>query len=416
MPVSLRFRPPQLVVTKELEWVLKRAFEPTPMRLNCPGPQAAVVLSNALGVGARIASRNARSVLEDELGTPEVRRLLAALGAALLGNETLLRTTREVSEAAADLGVPIVVLKGMALHLTERTPPGARWASDVDILVAQENLAPVAAALEKRGYRPDPGGPPCDHQLPGFQRGPGENVDVHRFLPGVRLPGQRAFVDFAALESNGLLAPRPMLPGSSFVPADAVLAAHALVHGISQHGFAPQSYPMLRMVCDLVDLGVGSPSAAATWTRATALTEGHVSAVEADATWTLCKRLTSAAPLPSVLPRDRDPADALLAHVLAGALDPVYRDSLRLRVFGSTPSVLPRPLPWLRDVARSLWPSRTHLQAMSGRAAPSGGTLGARASRPFVQMSRALRSAWSAIRVRRRRVHPAAVQSSPKRS
>jgi hypothetical protein len=374
-----------------------------------------VVLANSLGIGPRIATRNGRAVLENELDAADVRLLWAALGAALLGNETLLRTAREVAESAAELGVSIVVLKGMALHLTGRTPMGARWACDVDVLVADENLAPMAAALEKRGYRPGAGGPPCDHQLPGFQRGPSENVDVHRFLPGVCLPRRRGFADFEGLEAARLLEPLPMLAGKAFAPAAPVLASHALVHGIAQHGFAPQSYPLMRMVCDLVDLGVGTPAATAMWTHATALTGRHVSAREADATWDLCGRLVAGSPLPPVLPGDGDGANTLLGHILAGALDPTYRDSLRLRVFGSTPSLLPKPLPWLRDVARSLWPSEAHLRALSGGETRRFGAFGARVARPIVQVGRALRSGWSGVRPRWRREHRPAVESSRKR-
>jgi hypothetical protein len=411
----MRFEPSQLVVSKELEWVMGRAFGAIAMRLICPGPREAVVLANSLGLGPRIVTRNSRAILEEELGAAEVRSLLAALGVALLGNETLLRTTREVADAAAKLGSPIVVLKGMALHLTGRSPLGARWASDVDVLVAEAQLASLASALEERGYQAHTGGPACDHQLPDFQRGPGENVDVHRFLPGVRLPGRRGFADLDSLEAAGLLEPLPMLAGRSFSPAASVLAAHALVHGIAQHGFAPQSYPLMRMVCDLADLGVGTPPASTMWTRATALTEGHVRTDEAAATWDLCERLVSGAALPPVLPRGGDGADILLGHILAGALDPVYRDSLRLRVFGSTPSVLPWPLPWARDVARSLWPTDSHLRALSGSKAPRFGALGARVSRPIVQVGRAMRSGWSAVRARRRQAHRTAVESSPKR-
>jgi Uncharacterised nucleotidyltransferase len=399
---SVRFRPPQLAVSKELEWVLGRAFGARAMRLFCPGPHMAVVLSRALDLGPRIALRNSRAALDQELGAAEARALVAALGATILSSETLLRTTREVAEAAAELGVTIVVLKGMALHLTGRTPIGARGASDVDVLVSDADLPAIAGALERRGFRADRGGPPCEHQLPGLQRGPGENVDVHRFVPGVCLPGHRGFADVTGLERCGLLDPLPALAGRSFAPALPVLAAHALVHGIAQHGFAPQSYPLMRMVCDLVDLGVGRPSAAAMWAAATTLAHGYVDAAETAATWELCERLSAGAPVPSVLRGDTITADTLLAHILASAQDTAYRDSLRLRVFGSAPSLLPRPVAWLRDVARSLWPSDAHLRALSAGRPRLFGLVGARLGRPVTQARRAARACWSAARIRRR--------------
>ena len=71
--------------------------------------------------------------------------------------------------------------------------------------------------------------------------------------------------------------------------------------------------------------------------------------------------------LPAVLERGAAPPLRLLAHVVAGALEPRYREALKLRVFGSGPSLLPRPLALVRDVVRSLWPSRARVEALAGR-------------------------------------------------
>ncbi len=404
-----RFRPPQVVVSRELEWLLVRAFSVGEMRLFCLGPHEAVVLSRRLDLAPRIAHRTPRALLDQELPATGVAALVASLGAAALANERLLGATREVLEAGAEIG-GAVLLKGMALFLTGRTPVEARGASDVDILVAERSEAAMAAALERRGFHADTTGPPCEHQLPGFHRAPGETVEVHRFLPGVRQPGRDGFASLGSLEADGLLERLPGLPGPVFTPSSPVLMAHALVHGLAQHGFAPHAYPLMRMIADLIDLGVGAPAGRESWERAGSFVARHVGVGEREGAWELCRHLVAGEPWPEALRRE-DPAEALLAHIVAGALDPCYERSLRLRIPGSAPSLLPRPLAWLRDVGRSLWPTTAHLDALEGPNGSRGRLPGARVRRIMTQVRRAFGSAWSVLRLGRGEARPA-VQSA----
>jgi Uncharacterised nucleotidyltransferase len=328
-----------------------------------------------------------------------VAALVASLGAAALANERLLDTAREVLEVGAGVG-GVVVLKGMALFLTGRTSADARSASDVDVLVAEESLARMGAALEGRGFRADGSGPPCEHQLPSFHRASGETVEVHRFVPGVRAPGRKGFASLGALRAGGLLDSLPGFAGPVFAPSLPVLMAHALVHGVAQHGLAPHTYPLMRMLADLIDLGVGTPAGREAWERAAPLVAGHVGAEETEGAWELCRRLEAGESWPEVL-YCGDAPEALLAHIVAGALDPDYARSLRLRIPGSSPSRFPRPLAWVRDVARSLWPTAAHLAALDGRSGSRGRLPAARARRIASQVRKALGAAWSAAHLRR---------------
>jgi len=65
--------------------------------------------------------------------------------------------------------------------------------------------------------------------------------------------------------------------------------AHALVHGIGQHGFWPDSYPLLRTLADLIDLGFHQDDAAPLAERAIALVARDVTAEEAEAARGLCR-------------------------------------------------------------------------------------------------------------------------------
>jgi putative nucleotidyltransferase-like protein len=298
--------------------------------------------------------------------------------------------------------VPLVVLKGMALHLTRRTPIDSRAASDVDLLVADRSLPALAEALEREGFRPDAGGPACEHQLPALHRASGECVDLHRFLPGVRLPGERGFAGASSLARQGLLDPVAELGVECFVPAPAVLAAHALVHGVAQHGFAPGSYPGTRMLADLLDLGWGDGEASSRYDEAVGLTS-HVRSEEARAVWALCAALRAGESLPAILRSDGSPAHVLLAHILAGAEDPAYREALKLRALGSSPSRLPRSLAWIRDAARAMAPTRAQIEALHGGRSSLLRTSARRLARPFDLARRAFGAARRAGQVRRPR-------------
>jgi hypothetical protein len=358
-------------------------------------------LARSLDVAARIASRIARDVLRAEIGADGASALAAARGVAALGNERHEAVAREVASCAERLGVPVLFLKGMALHLTHRTPIDSRSSSDVDVLVADRSLPALAHALQREGFRPDLGGPACEHQLPALHRAAGECVDLHRFLPGVRLPGDRGFAGALSLARRELLEPVAELAGECFVPAPAVLAAHALVHGLAQHGFAPGSYPGTRMLADLLDLGWGDAGASLHYDQAVGLTS-HVRSDEARAVWVLCAALRAGETFPAILRSDGSPAHVLLAHVLAGATDPTYREALKLRTLGSSPSRLPRPLAWARDAVRALSPTRAQIEALHGGRSSLLRASARRLARPFDLARRAIRAARSAAQVRGR--------------
>jgi hypothetical protein len=191
-------------------------------------------------------------------------------------------------------------------------------------------------------------------------------VELHRFLPGVRLRGAPGFATAEELAERDLLrSPTGALHGC-WVPSRDVLGAHALVHGIAQHGLSPRSYPLMRMLADLVDLGWGAPGHGEAAAAAADLTARHVSRDEREAVLDLCRRLRAGEALPDRLTRRAGPAHRLLGHVLAGSLDPSYSDSLKLRALGSGPSLSPRPLVWLREAGRALFPGRARMEALHG--------------------------------------------------
>ncbi|HEY7516643.1 MAG TPA: nucleotidyltransferase family protein, partial [Vicinamibacteria bacterium] len=319
-------------MTQEFRWVLARAFGPL------PGPgeglhagSSGAALARTLDLAPRIATRQERERLVLEVGAEGARALASARGVAAVAADDLLGAALDVRDAARDLGapVPIVLLKGVALTATGVAVPGSRWLGDVDILCPAWALESLAAALRERGYARVEGVPTCDHQLAPLRGRSGRVVELHRFLPGVRLRGAPGFATAEELAERDLLrSPTGALHGC-WVPSRDVLGAHALVHGIAQHGLSPRSYPLMRMLADLVDLGWGAPGHGEAAAAAADLTARHVSRDEREAVLDLCRRLRAGEALPDRLTRRAGPAHRLLGHVLAGSLDPSYSDSLK---------------------------------------------------------------------------------------
>jgi hypothetical protein len=388
----MRFRPPAARFSVEVGWVLRRAFgPPVDARPDSLDSRAAVEAARALDLAPRIGLRTARARLHADLGEGGARTLRAAQGLAAVSATTLLDLARDVARTAAAHDIPAVFLKGIALHARGTVPIGARWLSDVDVLVPPASAERLDAALRASGFEQAPGSVESEHQLPPLRRG-GQSVEIHRFLPGVTPPGRRGFATADDLARAGALEALQDWPAGSTTPNRSLLAAHALVHGIAQHGFAPRTYPLTRMLSDLVDLRFGEDEALLG--SALAWTLGHVSAEEALATRDLCRSLV-AGEIPEASP--------LLAHAVFGLTDDRYAASLKLRALGSGPSTQSRPIAFARDAWKAVFPGRDRLRGLYGS---EGSDLARAAWRPLDLGCRLARTAWSAAALRLRAARP----------
>lgn len=156
-----------------------------------------------------------------------------------------------IGRALRQLAIPIVLLKGAAYLLQKLPNARARISSDVDILVARDQIGAVEGALLKQGwehikledydqyyYRK------WSHELPPLRhRERGTVVDVHHTIlpPSGRLRPDPEKLLAAALPSDGM-------GFSVLTPVDMVLhsAAHAFQDGDMSRG--------LRDLVDLDDL------------------------------------------------------------------------------------------------------------------------------------------------------------------
>lgn len=384
-----RFRPPAIAATPELTWVLARAFGPAAVSVEVGDAAVAVELARRLGLAPRIGSRRG---LPELAGTALARELARDSATAAASEMLAQAAAREVARAAAEAGAACCFLKGVALDALGVLAPGSRGISDVDVLAAPAAAAGMAEALTARGFVAAGTGYP--HQLPPQVHRELGCVEVHRHLPGVRVVAAAGFATLPELRGEGHLAPWPGVEGEALLPTRPLLAAHLLAHGIAQHGHAPEGYPLLRMLADLVDLGFGGPTGDALAAEAAALLGGTLEPAEVAAARELCGAL--AAGEIAVLGSDGD-AGTLLRHLVAAHLDDGYRQALKLRGLSRPLDERSPATARLAALGAALWPSATQLDAIYGRPAGPLGRARQRAWRPLDLARRAWRS-WAAAR------------------
>ena len=376
----LRLAPPPLPADPALAWTLLRAFGPreaaAPVGVD---GAAAARTAVALDLGARIASRVGPATLAAELGAP----------AAVAQGMRLLELARDLAGLAARAQIRIAWLKFAALDASGVEVVGRRAASDLDLLASPDDARELHRALVAEGFVADATRPP-DHHLPALVHPVRGAVEIHVRLPGVRVGGGRRSADFGTLLAQGRL-----LPGRdarALVPDRTTLVAHLVAHALGQHALAPHGYPLTRVAADLADLDAGARELDADVARWIA---GEVAGADLAALVELVRALAAGAE-PRSLAGSR--AGLWLAHLTAGALDPEYGRSLRLRAALVVPSDEPRWLrPWL-----ALWRT-TALDAATASAiyGPSR-RRGELAARRLLRPFDLVRRAWASWRARRR--------------
>jgi len=329
--------------------------------------------------------------LEAELGTEVAARFRAARRAAAARDVQLEALATAVGAVAAERKIPVALLKYGALRAAGVLPTAARLAADIDLLVREDDAPALHDALLARGWQPG-GLPGWEHHLPALVHPRLGELEIHDRLPGLCRPHRQPD---ARLESNPEpagafsgavgyddLAEEDALASGRWgetlrVPVRPVLLAHALVHGLVQHGWAPRSYPPWRGVSDWVDLGLGTSDGASLLAATTPWLGDVLSRDETEAARRLCVLLTAGRP--EAL-EEETAAAALGRHLLAGPLDPAYRRALRLGRLRAVPGAGHRPGPrrggdsgraslgstlW-RTVARAVAPPRSELAALYG--------------------------------------------------
>ncbi len=324
-----------LLVPPELEWALVSAFRETatPWEHPLDGRRAAAT-ADRLGFLSRIVHGLGPDRLAAELGPEPAREALAAYRESALASAKLVALARLVGRVAGESGIRVVALKHAALCLAGISSPAARGAVDADVLVADADAARLTEALAGVGIAVSTA-PAYEHQHRPLVHREAGMLELHRTVPGVRVvPGGRDATLDALVERD--LA-TPLSPEGPFllVPRPHVLLAHALAHGLFQHGLEPGAYPPLKLLGDVADLRRAAGDALLG--EALPLVVETVNEADARAAWALPPLLATQG-VAALLARPASAEARLLAHLVRGALEPEYAESLRLRAVLGLPS------------------------------------------------------------------------------
>jgi hypothetical protein len=307
---------------------------------------------------------------------------------------------QDLAQLARRLSIPVIWLKGMALHFLQATPPGSRRTGDIDVLVPKESGRRLYEALidsgcERSGIRAP------EHHLSVLQHPLGSAIEIHHEIDGVRLDmrdhatADQCFERHLAVEAEGA-------PPGTFLPVEPLLVAHLLAHGLSHHGKAPEAYPAFQLSADLQDFGFGQPAGRSIDPDSRTWVAGDVSGEEVSAVLDVLRRV-SAGEKSSEITRSDSASATLLSHWLAGSLDPDYLQSLKLgrRLEGQ------RSRGRTRQIAttgwRAIWLSDQQVEMLYGQPRSALGYLGWRLWRPFDLIGRTCSSVAAWLRLQKRR-------------
>lgn len=370
---TFRFHPPEVPVSPAMRWVLARAYAARDTVLAETAGEVAVALAHDFALAARIASLQPQDRLAGELGPQAAAELKRQRALTAAQEMRLGAALAAVDATAADLRVPYAPLKGQALVLGGFAPDGGRPSADLDLLVPVTRLDALQEGLVRQGFVV--AGEAYEHQAPALRHPGGGLVELHRVLPGVRVEKKRSAnrsasrsASYEALLAAGLLGPplasmsfRPR--GDLRLPRRELLTAHALVHAIAQHGFAPGVFPGFLFLGDLVDLGFRGSAGRATLAEIAPWIEREVSFEEAEAALDLTTALAAGDPAlfesgdgAGGAGGARSRARLLLDHFLAGATDPGYAMALKTRLLERPLSDKPQGIAKAELLARTLAP------------------------------------------------------------
>ena len=235
-----------------MRWALGRAFAGPNWRPPTKvDSQAALSWATLLGVEARIAFRSSPEELARELESDAAQLLFRSRHQSVARGMQLQDLLERVAICRAELELPLVILRGVALLESGVTAPGARSIGNLDVLVPAGQTKRLARRLLDEGLQTSvrTSGlfqiPPLSHPTLGL-------LQISHQIPGLSAHGSG---DATAedLIRCGLCQESPRLGGVK-LPTNRVMAAHAVSHALDQHGRTPRDYPPTKILGDLFDL------------------------------------------------------------------------------------------------------------------------------------------------------------------
>lgn len=325
---KIRFCPPKLDVSPELDWVLQNAWADQQVGTPTDG-QRVFDIALKLDLAGRIGARIAKDRLIDELGQSPADKFIAAARSVAFNNLRVLKTTTRIATIAALADLPLVLLKGGALLAGDIIDIRERATGDVDVLVPPNEALHLAQVLQDHGFTFRGTSNPDHHHLAPLAGPDGVLVEIH-----TRLGKDLGAIDYLELTEDGELVDISLDGTPVQILSSNRMAAHLLVHAFVEHGFAPGAYPSMRWIGDLAALCDHSEISPEEVKK---ITQSAMSEAETVGAFSLVNHLRN-----GQTDFTRNSAEAvLLAHFVGQFLDDDYKKSLRLQrsltILGATP-------------------------------------------------------------------------------
>ncbi len=403
MKGAFPFNPPNIDLRPEVGCALDLAFGPVEQKDGLPPAvdlDSVVEAARSMALGGRIAARWPHQLLERTLGAPGAEALRMDRRRSAAAELQAEAVVEHISAVAAALNMPIVFLKGAALVKDGLILSGSRGLGDVDVLAPEGREQQLQDRLKAEGCVEPDDLPSGEHQLQALGHPLGLAVEVHLCLRGVRCSGRNSAI-FSNLDDLGLTRRIEGLPGEAQMPGFDLLLAHAVVHGLAQHGLNPKGYPMLRFVADIVDLDLAGAVESGAFERWMPWIEQDVSRREVESLADMCRRLVGGEGVAGIW-TESDDAALMLRHLVLGAVDIEYRDSLRIRSLASVMPSRGRRATLFKTVWGATVLTRGQVDALYGKPRSSWGYWGYRLYRPFDLIGKISRFGMAAIKGRRR--------------
>lgn len=316
----------------EVRWVFSRAFGPVRRVVEPPhDPDAALALARVCDLEPRIGARQPADLLIAELGPGVAEQFLEAYRETAARTMLLTAATRALSLVAQQVGAPIILLKGIALHACGAALLGSRPTSDIDVLVPRGAGEALTRELQEHGYVGQFRVGSEHHHPAELIHAGGFEVEIHVKICGLCLGSSRRWAQAPDLTSAGLCEPADGWPRGVLLPSRDVLIAHAIVHGIAFHGAEPQLYSPFRMLSDLVDLGFGNDVFERFLNRSYAWIQRAVKRQQIEQIAGACALLSAGSFGIASTEREHHEAATFLRRTLGGLTHPVFGEALKLR-------------------------------------------------------------------------------------
>ena len=355
----LQLQPPQIPLDADIRWVLTAAFaDRYPPAARPASAQRAAQLVQQFTLVNSITSRLSQEQLVTALSPALQEQLSQIARHRVMRSLAVVQAREQVTKAAVNASVDIVLLKQAALEALGLVSQGQRYATDVDILLEPDSVPSFSETLKRLGFVPEKDKTHA-HGAVVLRTADNIGIELHTLLVDLRLPNDPFSVDFNRLKERGLIGQLDKAGRHVWTPCAEVLGAQFVAQGWYLFHFVPNA-PLhkspWRIIVNMGLIGLHRDRSLAD--RVYEMVQHSLPIEEYSALIELVNHLAR-----GDLENLPQGARQMANHAIAALLDETYRRSL----------ILPRQrhailseglLQWTRrNLVRALLPSRQQIEA-----------------------------------------------------